>query len=213
MSLMMSPGVRGPVDLAGVCAAAGCSAGRGRGAVAFSATAAGFAGASALLNIGAGCVPFCMNSTLVRIATAPKATTVKPTASRGLQPSACSRRGPRSASTAAPFPPPVPPARLRTFPRLVVGLLIGAARHEPLDRDSLAAAFRAVDRQMEGDARAFAEPARNVDLAAVQRQKPLDDRHAKPGAVMAAIVARARLEERIADPGQILGADADAIVL
>ncbi len=47
----------------------------------------------------------------------------------------------------------------------------------------------------------------------MQRQQPLDDRQAEPGAVVAAVVARARLEERIADARQIVGADADAGVL
>ena len=50
-------------------------------------------------------------------------------------------------------------------------------------------------------------------LAAVQRDQALDDRQAEPGAVVAAVVGRARLEERIADARQIVGADADAGVL
>src|SRR5215510_332366 len=221
MSLMISPGVRGICGAPGGApltdaAAAGWSAGRGRGTVAdvLSATAAGFVGASTLLNIGAGCEPDCMNSTLMRIATLAKATTRKPTASRGLQPSAWNRRESRSASTAALFPRPPPPLRLRTFPRLVVDRLLDAAWHQPLDRGLLAALNAgAIDRQVACDARALPDPAHDLELAAVQRQQALDDRQAETGAVVPAIVARARLEERIAHARHILGVDADAVVL
>ena len=62
-------------------------------------------------------------------------------------------------------------------------------------------------------ARALAQPACDVHLAAVQRHQALHDRKPEPGAVMAAIIGAARLEERPADARQIVGADANAGVL
>src|SRR5258705_739514 len=88
---MISPGGRG-ADGAATFAGAGTavgSSGRGRGTVAgvLSVTTTGFIDAREPLNIGAGCEPDCMNSTLIRIATVTNAPTMKPTASRGFQPS------------------------------------------------------------------------------------------------------------------------------
>src|SRR5262245_12679118 len=101
MSLMISPGMRGAGGAAGVDGAAALagagsagrgaaadSSGRGRGAGAgVPAVADGFAATGAFLNIGAGCEPFCMTRTLIRIAMVAKAPMVKPTASRELHPS------------------------------------------------------------------------------------------------------------------------------
>src|SRR5215813_5429185 len=99
MSVMISPGMRGAgvgiecaagaAALAGADGAVTASGGRGRGTAveAPSATAASFTTGDAFLNIGAGCEPFCMNSTLIRIATVANAPTMNPTASRELQPS------------------------------------------------------------------------------------------------------------------------------
>src|SRR4029077_13031576 len=63
------------------------------------------------------------------------------------------------------------------------------------------------------DPGAFADPATDRDVAAMQLDQTLDDREAEPGPVMAPVVGSARLEKRPADPGQVLLADADAIVL
>ena len=71
----------------------------------------------------------------------------------------------------------------------------------------------AIDRQAHGHARALAQPAADIHLAAVQPHQALDDRQAEPGAVVAAVVGRARLEERLAEARQIVVADADAGVL
>src|SRR3981081_4381649 len=71
----------------------------------------------------------------------------------------------------------------------------------------------AIERQPHRDARAFADPAADRDLAAVQFHQALDDGEAEPGPVMPPVVGSARLEERAADPRQILLADADAVVL
>ena len=71
----------------------------------------------------------------------------------------------------------------------------------------------AIDRQPHGHARAVAEPARDIHLAAVQPHQAFDDRQPEPGAVMAAVVGGARLKEGFAEPRQIVLADADAGVL
>ncbi len=65
-----------------------------------------FTGTRAPLNIGAGCEPDCMNSTLIRIATVTKAPAAKPTASLGLHPSARNTCGRRSPSPRPPCPRP-----------------------------------------------------------------------------------------------------------
>src|SRR5262245_47211778 len=87
---MISPGERGADGAATLVGAAGAagSSGRGRGTDALSVTTTGFTGASAPLNIGAGCEPDCRNSTLIRIAIVTKTPSTTPTASRPLQPSA-----------------------------------------------------------------------------------------------------------------------------
>src|SRR5262245_26014668 len=236
MSLMTSPGVRAgdgatPLDGAGGVGVAAGSAGRARPAggngalttagVLVAAAKAGLAGAGAApLNIGAGCEPDCRNRTLTRIATTAAVPNTTATAARGLQPSARNRLPPASpASSAAAFPRPVRAPRLRTFLHRNVGRHVDRARHQAPDRGlsdpDLAAMAdrRAIERQMEGDARALAEAALNLELAAVQRKQSLDYGDAEPGAVVTAVIARARLEERLADAGQILDADADAVVL
>src|SRR5262245_8248401 len=87
---MISPGVRAAAALGGTGVAAG-SAGRARGTAAVAVTPSlagtGFADAVALLNIGAGCEPDCMNSTLTRIAPVTKATSMTPAASFAPHPS------------------------------------------------------------------------------------------------------------------------------
>ncbi len=169
-----------------------------------------------LLNIGAGCGPGWRNSALTRIATAamqrddearPRRGGSSPSALRSdaRSPRRCRYR--RHASHAIV---------LRTDLSPDVGPTSAARRSAAVaDRRGLAAPARrlAIDRQADGDAGALAEPARDLDLAAVQRQQSLDDRKAEPGAVVAAVVGRARLEERIADARQIVAADADAGVL
>src|SRR5262245_41492134 len=110
MSVIMVPGVRTVAAGAGCGAAAGgdtvragggsgvevtgavwtASAGRDRGTLvaggnALCVTAAGFACASPL-NIGAGCLPDCISSTLTRIATVAIAPAATPNASHRPQP-------------------------------------------------------------------------------------------------------------------------------
>jgi hypothetical protein len=91
MSPMISPGVRATAALGGAGVAAAGSAGRARGtaaaAVAPSLAGTGFADAVAALNIGAGCEPDCMNSTLTRIAPVAKAMSRTPAASFAPHPS------------------------------------------------------------------------------------------------------------------------------
>src|SRR3977135_1100097 len=123
---MISPGIREPdgaVAWAGHEGAAG-SAGRGRGNIAgmLSVTSTGFVGTrasftgfaatNASLNIGAGCEPDCMNSTLKRMAIVANAPTAKPATSLGLHPSARNGCGPRSSWTL--FPRPARVVELRT---------------------------------------------------------------------------------------------------
>ena len=71
----------------------------------------------------------------------------------------------------------------------------------------------AFDRQTHGDARALAEPAADIDLAAVQADQALDDRQAEPGPVLAAVIRCIGLEEGFAQARQVGLADADAVVL
>ena len=71
----------------------------------------------------------------------------------------------------------------------------------------------AIERQPHGDARALAEFAFHLDIAAMQADEAFHDGEAETGAVMAAVMAGARLEERIADARQVGFADADAVVL
>ena len=107
---MISPGVRGA---GGAAALAGAGrAARRLGRPRRAATAAGalsvaadrFRRASAPLNIGAGCEPDCMNSTLTRMATVATAATMTPTASLALHPSARNSARPRSSRSAPPSP-------------------------------------------------------------------------------------------------------------
>ena len=137
---MISPGVREPdgaLTLAGAGAAAE-SAGRGRGTIAgdgvlsvastgfvvgttasftgfvgTSASFTGFAGTNLSLNMGAGCVPDCMNRTLERMAIVANAPIAKPATSLGPHPSARNRCGPRSSSWTL-FPRPARAVELRT---------------------------------------------------------------------------------------------------
>src|SRR5258707_1056819 len=167
MSLMISPGVRGAGGAASLAGAGSTGRGRDTAAGMLSVTATGFAATGAFLNIGAGCEPDCMNSTLIRIAIVAKPPTRKPTTSRRLHPSIRNRYAPRrpSSSTSALFPRPARAVALRTFLHQGACRLFGPTRHEPLDHGRLTAtgAF-AVHRQMEGDARALAQPADDLDV-------------------------------------------------
>src|SRR5262249_9170209 len=143
---------------------------------------------------------FCMNSTLIRIAMVASAPMMKPTASRELHPSAWNspRRASTSSSTAVPFARPARAVALRTFLCPHGCRMFEAAGDRPLDRRRFAATSAvAIYRQVKGDPRALAQPACDLDLPAMQRQQPLDDRQAEAGAGVAAIVARARLEKRV----------------
>src|SRR5579862_7407404 len=70
-----------------------------------------------------------------------------------------------------------------------------------------------VERQADGDAGAFADPAADREFAAVQPHQAFDDGKPQARAAMAAVIGDAGLEIRLADPRQILVADADATVL
>ena len=87
---MISPGGRvdGGVSLLGGARADPDSAGRGRGTTGarLFVTITGLDAPCAFLNIGAGCEPDCINSTLIRIAPVAKVPTMKPTASLRLHP-------------------------------------------------------------------------------------------------------------------------------
>src|SRR6266576_3272090 len=119
-----------------------------------------------------------------------------------------------SPSTDAPFPRLERALALRTFLHLYACRLFGGAGREPLDqRRPVAASTVAVHREVEGDLCALAPPAHDLEVAAVKREQPLDDRQAEARAGVATIVARPRLEERIADLRQILRINADPVVL
>src|SRR5512132_3726315 len=89
---MISPGGRGAdgdfVDAAGPAG----SIGRERGMDVLSVAIAGFICADVLLNIGAGCEPDCMNSTLIRTVIVRRAPRTTPAASRALQSSPLNTR-------------------------------------------------------------------------------------------------------------------------
>src|SRR5882672_2446633 len=159
---MISPGMRGG-DGAAILAGTP-SAGRGADpgrepAAGMPLVTTGFAAVDAFLNIGAGCEPDCMNSTLIRIAVTAKAPTMKPTASRGLHP--IMRKGyqpPRpsiSSSTRERFPRPARAVALRTFLHRDACRCFGVAGHEPLDhgRRSPSTPAFAAHRQTECDPR------------------------------------------------------------
>ncbi len=188
---------------------AGARAGTAGGAaISASAAVRGFAATGLGLNIGAGCGPDCSNSVFTRMATIAQAQAATANASRLLKPSAGSKAAVRLAAATALF-----------FTGSLTGApaVCGTSRSDapPCPRASRSCrdAFLAIDRQVDRDARALAQPAGDLHAAAVQRHQALDDREAEPGAVVAAVVGRARLEERIADARQILGADADAGIL
>src|SRR5438034_1886993 len=134
MSLMISPGVRGAAALAGAGTGTG-SLCRGRVVAAAGPSPAGIglADAMAPLNIGAGCEPDCMNSTLVRMAAAPKATKIAPAISVGVHPSTRNRRSPRALPPAPLLPRPVRVVGLRTS---FTGLLDARSRRRirPLEQ-------------------------------------------------------------------------------
>src|SRR4051812_16958016 len=71
----------------------------------------------------------------------------------------------------------------------------------------------AVEWQAHSHPRAFAEPAHDVDLTAVQGHQALHDRQPEPGAVMTAVICGTRLEEWSADVWQVLVTDPDAGIL
>ena len=71
----------------------------------------------------------------------------------------------------------------------------------------------AIDRQPHRHPRPLAQPAADIHVAAVQPHQALDDRQAEAGAVVPAVVGRARLEEGLAQPRQVVLADADAGIL
>src|SRR4029077_3421841 len=67
--------------------------------------------------------------------------------------------------------------------------------------------------QPHGDARSLSEPALDIDLAAMQMHQAFDDRQAKTGAVVAAIIGGASLEKCLAQTRQIGLTDAHAGIL
>ena len=71
----------------------------------------------------------------------------------------------------------------------------------------------AIERQAHGDAGALADPAADVDFAAVQPHQTLDDGKSETGAAVAAVIGARGLKIRLADARQIFVADADAVVL
>ena len=58
----------------------------------------------------------------------------------------------------------------------------------------------AIERQAHGDARAFADPAADRDLAAMQPDQTFDNGEAEPGAAVTTVVGCARLKIWLADP-------------
>src|SRR6266545_3991575 len=166
------------------------------------------------LNIGAGCWPVWNHKPFTRIAMVATAATPKAMASLWLHPNACSTNQRRSSS--GPSAGFLLRAPLRTDLHPLVRRLPGGRRGRrgagPAKRRNLGSLARpfAIDRQADGDAGPLPDPALDGDVAAMQRQQPLHDREAEPGAVVAAVVGGARLEERVADARQILGIDADA---
>src|SRR5262245_3650052 len=198
--------------------AAACTAGCGAGAAgAGLATDGGFldtavAAISEPLNIGAGCWPVWNHKPFTRIAMAATAAKPKAMASLRRHRKACSTNQRRSSSSSSAAFLPRAPLRTDLHPLVVMlfgGWRAGVAR---LGNPGAFARAFAIDRQANGDAGALPKPALDANVAAVQRQQALDDRNAEPGAVMAAVVGRARLEERIADARQVLGVDTDARV-
>ena len=104
--------------------------------------------------------------------------------------------------------------RLGTFLHLIIGNnwnFTGPFGHQ-LDRIGGARTI-ALDRQTHGDARALAEAAADVDLAAVQADEALDDRQAETRPVLAAVIRCIGLEEGLAQARQVGLADADAVIL
>src|SRR3954462_14102395 len=82
------------------------------------------------------------------------------------------------------------------------------ARHRRQGRDVAGRHHvrRAVQWQGGDHDRPLADPALNLQIAAMHGDQALDDRQAETGALVAALVqAFARLEERIADPREIAG--------
>ena len=104
--------------------------------------------------------------------------------------------------------------RLRTFLHQNIGggdEFAGTFCHE-LDRIDDLAAF-AIDRQPNRYARAFAEPAADINIAVVQLHQPLDDRKAETRAIVPAVIGGARLKESFAQTRQIGFADTDTGIL
>jgi len=71
----------------------------------------------------------------------------------------------------------------------------------------------AIERQAHRDPRALADPAADVQFAAVQPHQAFDDGKSEAGAAMTAIVRSTGLKVGLADARQILVTDADAVVL
>src|SRR5215468_10544430 len=167
--------------------------------------------ATTSLNIGAGCGPACNNKPFTTIAIVASTATMKPTTSRWLQPKRCS-----AAKRDASAPPVLLRIALGTDLHQTVSGSFGGGHDRPPgslpNRSKLAglACALAIDRQTDGDTRALTDPARDLDLAAVQRNEPLHDREPQPGSVGATIIGRTRLKERIADACHVLAVDADA---
>ena len=203
---------RSGAAVTGVTGAASAGRGRGTDAVADEGTLArggdGLRGRLlAPLNIGAGCGPACISSTLIRIAMVTPAQIATATVSRRLQPSFVSFGLARCEDYALFF--------TGSWLRVIGGAGRQEARPRSCRPPDAAPGSRgpAIERQADADAGALPQPAADIDPAAVQRDQPLDDGQAEPGAVVTPVVARARLEERIADAGEIVVADADAGVL
>src|SRR5262245_6191757 len=167
--------------------------------------------ATVSLNIGAGCGPACSSKPFTTIATTASTTTMNPTASRRLQPKrgSAAKRGASASSSLRRFDLGTD---LHPMVRGTLGGMRRCACSPLLDRSKLGrpACTFAVDRQADRNARALTDPAHDLDLTAMQRHQPLNDREPQSGSIVATVVGRARLEERIADARHVLGVDPDA---
>src|SRR5579875_3012639 len=105
--------------------------------------------------------------------------------------------------------------RLGTLPHPRQRALSGRRRARRRPRDGRLRGPRSptIDRQSHDHARAFAEPALDPHVAAMQAEQALHDGQAETGAVVAAIIGGARLEERLAEPRQIVLRNPHAVVL
>src|SRR5262249_32889040 len=138
--------------------------------------------------------PFCMNSALIKIAKVASVAITMPTNSRGCRAIA--------AVTAPALPGATGSGRLfclRTFFDPDCGgngRKVLRAFGDELDGIGGRPLAFAIDRQVHRHLRAFAEAARNADLAAMQAHKSLDNGKPEACAIVAAVVRCAGLEER-----------------